>query len=323
MDGITHSEHPAAGDRTLVRIDLFRRSRHVAPIALGVLLVSAIAALDWTTGPEVSTSLLYAVAVMAVTWVGSRRHGVLVAVLSAVQGLAAHAADPESVAITATAVWNAATRLAVLILMASLLGSLRRALIEQRHLAAVDPMTGSLNRRAFQIAAERERLRAARTGAPLSLAYLDIDRFKEFNDRHGHRTGDRILAALARAVTDSVRGTDLFARIGGDEFAVFLPDTDARDAVKVIHRIRDAVRTACCGESAPITISAGIATFRYPPASVDTIVESADQLMYRAKRAGGDRVVGAVLAGPWLRWADDSLKSDLRATHRKATVEPA
>ena len=321
MDGIVHSESPASGDRTLVRIDLFRRSRHVAPITLGVLLVSGIAALDWLTGPEVSTSLLFALAVMAVTWVGSRRHGILVAVLAAVETLAAHAASHDPITITAAVAWNTATRLVVLILVASLLGSLRRALIEQRHLAAVDSMTGALNRRAFQIAAERERLRASRAGTPLSLAYLDIDQFKEFNDRFGHRTGDRVLAALAGAVSESVRGTDLFGRIGGDEFAVLLPDTDARDAVKVIHRIRDAVRAACCDARSQITLSAGIATYRYPPASVDTIVEAADQLMYRAKRAGGDRVVGAVLAGPWLRWAGDSLKPDLRAVQADPVVE--
>ena len=102
-------------------------------------------------------------------------------------------------ALTLSAVWHALTDLVVLILVAVLLDSLHRALEHQRHLAAVDSLTGALNRRAFEIAAERERLRAARHGTALSLAYLDVDHFKAANDRLGHHAGDRVLEAGGRA----------------------------------------------------------------------------------------------------------------------------
>jgi hypothetical protein len=119
------------------------------PVALGVLLVSVVAGLDYLTGPGVSVDLLYVLAVMAVTWVGCRRHAVLVAVLAAAEGLAAQTAIGSGAALTLPAVWNALTDLVVLTLVAVLVDSLHRALEHQRHLATVDFLTGALNRRAF------------------------------------------------------------------------------------------------------------------------------------------------------------------------------
>ncbi len=164
--------------------------------------MSAVAGLDYLTGTIVSVDLLYVLAVMAVTWIGCRRHAVLVAVLAATEGLLAQVAAGPGMTLTLPAVWNAVTQLVVLTLVAVLLDSLHRALEHQRHLAAVDSLTGALNRRAFEIAAERERLRAARHGTALSLAYLDVDHFKAANDRLGHHAGDRVLAEVARAITE-------------------------------------------------------------------------------------------------------------------------
>ena len=288
------------------------RRRGLAPIALGALLVSAVAALDYLTGAAVSVDLLYVLAVMAVTWVGCRRYAVLVAVLAAAEGLAAQAASGAGMALTLPLVWDALTNLVVLTLVAVLLDSLHRALEHQRHLAAVDSLTGALNRRAFEIAAERERLRAARHGTALSLAYLDVDHFKKANDRLGHHAGDRVLEKVAAAIAQSVRATDLFARMGGDEFVLLLPETDAREAMTVVQRVRVAAAAAAQAAGYPVALSAGIATFRFPPESVDAMLAAADDLLYKAKEAGRDRVVGAVAPGPWPRWAAASLHPDPR-----------
>jgi diguanylate cyclase (GGDEF)-like protein len=280
---------------------------------MGVLLVSAIAGLDYLTGTALSVDLLYVLAVMAVTWVGCRRHAVLVAVLAAVEGLAAESASGGGWVLTLPAVWNALTDLVVLTLVAVLLDSLHRSLEHQRHLATVDPLTGALNRRAFEIAAERERLRAARHGTALSLAYLDVDHFKSANDRLGHHAGDKVLEEVAAAMGQAVRGTDLFARVGGDEFVLLLPETDAREAMTVVQRVRAAAASAARAAGYPAALSAGIATFRFPPESVDAMLAAADNLLYKAKAAGRDRVVGAVVPGPWPRWAAASLQPDSRA----------
>lgn len=277
-----------------------------------MVLVSAVAGLDYLIGTAVSVDLLYVLAVMAVTWIGCRRHAVLVAVLAAAEGLLAQITAGVDVTLTLPAVWNALTQLVVLTLVAVLLDSLHRAVEHQRHLAAVDSLTGALNRRAFEIAAERERLRAARHGTALSLAYLDVDHFKAANDRLGHHAGDRVLAEVARAITETMRGTDLFARMGGDEFVVLLPETDAREAMTVVQRVRAAAASAARAAGYPVALSAGITTFRFPPESVDTMLAAADDLLYKAKAAGRDRVVGSVATGPWPRWAAASLHPDPR-----------
>lgn len=290
-----------------------KRRRGLLPALLGIVLVSAVAGLDYLTGPAVSVDLLYVLAVMAVTWIGCRRHAVLVAVLAAAEGLLAQLAADSWTSLSLSVVWNSLTLLVVLSLVAMLLDSLHRALEHQRHLAAVDSLTGALNRRAFEIAAERERLRAARHGTALSLAYLDIDHFKAANDRLGHHAGDRVLAQVARAIAEAVRGTDLFARMGGDEFVLLLPETDAREAMTVVQRVRAAAASAARVAGYPVALSAGITTFRFPPESVDAMLAAADDLLYKAKAAGRDRVVGAVASGPWPRWAAASLLPDSRS----------
>ncbi|MCU0281608.1 MAG: GGDEF domain-containing protein [Acidimicrobiia bacterium] len=110
-----------------------------------------------------------------------------------------------------------------------------------------------------------------------------------------------MLAEVARAISEAVRGTDLFARMGGDEFVLLLPETDAREAMTVVQRVRAAAASAARAAGYPVALSAGITTFRFPPESVDAMLAAADDLLYKAKAAGRDRVVGAVASGPWPR----------------------
>jgi diguanylate cyclase (GGDEF)-like protein len=280
-----------------VRARWLRRLPREAHAVLGVVSATVIAALDWVTGPEITMALLYVVVVMATTWLGTRRYGYLIAVLAATESLAAHLAWSGPGALPA-ALWNASIRLGVLLTVAWLLCRLRRAIVDQRKQASLDPLTGVLNRRAFQEVAERERLRARRDGTPLTTAYFDLDGFKAVNDLLGHRAGDHILRRLAATVNDAIRGSDILARIGGDEFVLLLPATDAREAATALQRVQAKLRAADWGVEEPITVSIGTATFRTPPSDADFMVDEADALMYRAKRLGGDRIVGAVIAGP-------------------------
>jgi diguanylate cyclase (GGDEF)-like protein len=273
--------------------------------AAGAGVVTLIALADWLAGPTVSLEAFYAVAVIAATWVGGRTHGLLAAGLAAADSLAAHAARMEPIGVTPGGLWNGVSRFAALWLIAVLVGRLRRSLMIQRRHAMTDALTGVLNRRAFQIAAERERLRARRDQSPVTLAYLDLDDFKSMNDRLGHAVGDEILGRFADTVAETIRGSDIVARIGGDEFAVLFPDTDARSAVVVITRIRRALAEECdsCPDQA-VTASIGLATYHEPPDTVEEMIGEADRLMYRAKRNGRDRIVGAVISGHWHRWGD-------------------
>lgn len=303
-----HEQHTPRRDMTLVRSHLVRRFPTGAPLAVGAVLVSAIATLDWATGPAISVGLLHALAIIAVAWLGSRRNGLLIAGLAATESLAAQVWAQQG--LTVAAVWNAATQLGVLVVVTVLVTTLRDSLVEQRNLATVDALTGSLNRRAFGLVAERERLRAGRDGSAISLAYFDLDDFKTVNDQLGHATGDRLLRVFAASVRAAVRSTDILSRMGGDEFVLLLPDTDARDAVVVVDRVRRILADLCSREETAVTASIGIATYRFPPSTIDAMIAGADELMYRAKSRGGDSIVGTVIVGPWTRWSDQVAEID-------------
>lgn len=168
---------------------------------------------------------------------------------------------------------------------------------EQRtqKLVRTDMLTGVLNRRAFFDYGEAVRALAARHGRPVPLAMLDIDHFKRLNDTHGHAAGDLALQAFATACRDCLRPYDLFARIGGEEFAVMLVDTSPEEARSVLDRLRAAVEALeldVQGEHLRVTVSLGLAVIP-PQGSLDFALSQADAALYRAKREGRNRLVSA------------------------------
>lgn len=180
--------------------------------------------------------------------------------------------------------------------------ALHLQLVRQRrmleHLANVDGLTELANRRRFDEVYAVEWQRARRTGEQLSLALLDIDCFKQFNDLYGHPAGDRALRAVARAAGAQMRRpADMAARYGGEELVLLMPDTDAKQAAHVANTIRETVALSAiahAGSSAApwLTVSIGGATFL--PASGEpaaTLFEAADAHLYKAKQAGRDRVI--------------------------------
>ena len=177
-----------------------------------------------------------------------------------------------------------------------------RHLAHLRELARTDPVTGLLNHRAMQgrLADELARVeRQWQRGRPagLALALFDLDHFKQVNDRHGHPTGDAVLAAVAEAVDRAARAGDVVCRYGGEEFAILLADTAGEDAPRACERFRRVVAgvqvEAPDGSTVNVTASFGVAAAEGPGVDRATLVEHADVAMYRAKAAGRDRVVSA------------------------------
>jgi len=160
--------------------------------------------------------------------------------------------------------------------------------------AQTDELTDLANRRRFMSALEQEIARTHRFGTPLSLVLFDLDRFKRVNDRCGHQVGDLVLRRTADAVRTRIRGTDLAARIGGEEFAILLPGTDAAGGVTFAENLRVDIRREAAVESVrwPTTASFGVAEFR-KGMSIETLVGAADRALYRAKAEGRDRVCTA------------------------------
>ena len=167
--------------------------------------------------------------------------------------------------------------------------ALRNAwLAEQvQKMADTDALTGLANRRTFSRALEREVSRAARRGEPVSLAMIDIDRFKRINDKHGHPAGDEVLKRVARALERECRDFDVPARYGGEELAVILPACSSRESLRVVERIRKSLSDVDVGFK--VTASAGVATFPTHGLSAETLLRAADEALYESKQQGRDR----------------------------------
>jgi two-component system cell cycle response regulator len=157
--------------------------------------------------------------------------------------------------------------------------------------AVTDELTGLLNRRGFHDLFETELERSRRSGQPLSLIVGDLDHFKSLNDRFGHAAGDRALEQLALILGTAKRRIDTAARIGGEEFAVILPDSDHHAAYILAERMRREVRETFMYEPYELTISLGVSTFPLHGATAEAMVAQADDALYAAKALGRDRSV--------------------------------
>jgi diguanylate cyclase (GGDEF)-like protein len=168
----------------------------------------------------------------------------------------------------------------------ALVGIRVHALVQEiSRLSQTDHLTGIANRARWDVELAREAARSERSGAPLSLALIDIDHFKRTNDEFGHGAGDQLLKAAAAAWQPALRLTDLIARYGGDEFGLLLPETELHAAREVIDRMRRATSDA-------ISFSAGIAQLRRGE-TAEELAARADKALYAAKREGRGRVNAA------------------------------
>jgi diguanylate cyclase (GGDEF)-like protein len=171
---------------------------------------------------------------------------------------------------------------------------------ELERLATTDGMTGIFNRRHFMTLADHEWNRSRRYGRPLSFLMIDIDFFKTINDRFGHEVGDQMIVHLTTLARASKRDSDVLARIGGEEFALLLPETDLAQAQLVAERLRrDVGENPLIAKSDRIltTISIGVAVCNVAMIGIADLMRAADQALYDAKGGGRNRVVCSIDAG--------------------------
>ena len=168
---------------------------------------------------------------------------------------------------------------------------------EARQLADLDALTGLHNRRYFHDTLAREVARAHRYDRNLALIIFDLDDFKAINDRIGHLAGDGVLAEAAERIREVVRSADIECRVGGDEFAVILPESTLGDADQLYARLQKAVSARPVGQAGPLTISAGVAELQ-PDDDAIAFFQRADHALYGAKEAGKGQVVAASISRP-------------------------
>jgi diguanylate cyclase (GGDEF)-like protein len=165
------------------------------------------------------------------------------------------------------------------------------------HLAVTDGLTGVFNRRYLDTALDEELSRAGRHGRPLTVAMIDIDLFKRFNDAHGHPAGDRLLRDLTKLMGQNVRAEDRIARYGGEEFVIILPETPLGEGVLAAEKLRQVTADRFPigdGRTFPVTISIGLASFPGDGTTGGELIRAADERLYRAKAEGRNRVVPSV-----------------------------
>ncbi len=188
-----------------------------------------------------------------------------------------------------TPYWNALARMFffITVVVSIELGALLK---EERTESRIDHLTKIWNRKYFYEFGAKELDRCKRYNHPLALIFLDCDNFKQVNDELGHKTGDKLLCCVADTINQHIRSSDIVARLGGDEFAILLTEAEPNGALNFAQRVSHSLAEIMKRNNWPVTASFGVASFRALPASVDEMVKQADNLMYRAKKAGKDKI---------------------------------
>jgi diguanylate cyclase (GGDEF)-like protein len=246
---------------------------------------AVLAFLRVATDAEFAFASAVILPVFAVAWLASKKEAVIYSALAAIIWIAADIETQRSFSANWIPWANGVTRFAVYALIAYLTSSLREVLAREYDMARHDSLTGLLNRRSFFECGASETARARRYGHSLGIIFLDLDDFKQLNDKRGHEVGDQALKAVAFALSGTLRSTDAVARLGGDEFSVVLPEATFESATEAGHKIANALQSAL-KDFSPVSASIGIAWFPEASESFSDMVNLADGLMYEIKAEG-------------------------------------
>jgi len=264
---------------------------HVRCWLIAALALATTFVLEMNLDVRATLIMGHAIAVAIAAWCLGERAGVFVALVATVGDVTIRhvrlMAVPHIPTMATTEVWNGSTRFATLVLVVVLVTGMRTAFALERWRAAIDSLTGVLNYGAFERQATSI-MEAARTDhRTVVLAVMDLDGFKQVNDRHGHSAGDRVLRDFATTAVGVIREEDLFARIGGDEFVALLVVRSIADGERVAMMVHERLTRILAASGVGVSCSMGaliMAGNEIAPGNAH--VELADQLMYEVKRAG-------------------------------------
>ena len=275
----------------------FLGERPVLLWTLGVLAIVVIGVFDYASGTELRIYPLYFGPVALLAWHAGIRGAIAASLVSMVAWTGSNMLAGMRFSNDVIWVANAALHGSAFLFVGYLLARLRRSLERQMQLSRTDPLTRLRNSRAFYDEAPPLLSLCARRGRPVTLAYLDLDNFKQVNDELGHRAGDEVLRRVADKLRDSLRPSDVCARLGGDEFAILFPELDADAAITTLERLRTGVAAAAHSPARAVSVSIGAVTFMSGPFDLEQMIHQADALMYQTKAAGRNRVkVDAVVS---------------------------
>ena len=284
--------------RRIVVTEFFARRPRILVAGLGISLFAVVTVLKIVSGPDVVFSAVYLVPIVFTTWCLSVSAGLVMAVASTFLLLFINLSEAGKYLSAIVPCWNAAMDLGVFLIVIFILAEAKHLYQRERELSREDFLTGLKNSRAFSEALTAEVIRVRRYLHQITIVYLDLDNFKQVNDRYGHQAGDLLLSTVADALRTCVREVDVVARLGGDEFALLLPETDADAAILVLDKIEGALRNPVVspGTAYRLSFSAGVVTFAKPLDSVEQMIQRADRVMYKVKQNGKANIEYEVVA---------------------------
>ncbi|MFH1228710.1 MAG: GGDEF domain-containing protein [Planctomycetota bacterium] len=264
-------------------------------ILVGYALVAVLWALDYWITADISFLIFYMMPIFLVTWFVNRAQGIIISGISIIAWLSADTMSLPAHSRFVAPTVDLMVEFGFFIIAVFFLSMFRTSFNRERQQSRTDSLTGVANHRYFHEVALDEIERANRARYPLTVAYFDIDNFKNVNDHSGHSAGDNLLRAVAQSTARTIRNIDTVARVGGDEFVVLMPATDYDQAQIVMNRVYENLTDTARANKWPVGFSIGVATCLNPPCSVDAMVHMADTLMYDVKNNGKNRIKHEVI----------------------------
>lgn len=256
--------------------------------SLGLVLL--VVFLHVHTGLAYEFHMLFILPVMLAAWHAGALAGYGVALATVVSWFLADFSLGGALSDPLPLLFNTAMRLLIFLLVVYLLTRLSAMLERETRLAREDGLTGLPNRREFIERGHRALAQAHRLGAAFTAVYMDLDHFKEVNDRQGHEAGDAVLRAVAEEIRAHLRYADISGRLGGDEFALLLPGMKAEPARAYLDKLRERLLQRMRREGWPVTFSIGATASSQAPEDFDALLARADARMYQVKASGRDAV---------------------------------
>ncbi|HEX7030793.1 MAG TPA: diguanylate cyclase [Gammaproteobacteria bacterium] len=255
---------------------------------IGVL---AVAVIDYVTGTELRVFPLYFLPLLIAAWYLPRGPALVVALLVTAAWAFVHYL--AGFRYTQAYIWafNTGMQAIVFLLITLLFARVRDSLHFERELSRTDALTGLPNSRSFFERAGSVLAVCHRDNQPATLAYIDLDNFKNANDMLGHQTGDALLRKVADVLNETLRSSDIAARLGGDEFAVLLPETGEETAAIALEKVRSRLAGDEGFIAGDVTASIGAVACRTAPKDINAMIKAADRIMYRAKASANHVIV--------------------------------
>lgn len=258
-------------------------------IAIGYIIIGVLGIIDTLTGKELDFSLFYVIPILIVTWHTGLGLGIVFSLISALVWLLSDVLS-GNVTLLSIYAWNTFIRLGFFLTIAFLLSRLFTVLEHQREIAHTDYLTGALNSLFFYNVLQMEINRSQRYKNPFTIAYIDLDNLKTVNYEFGYATGDKVLCFVANQIKNSLRKVDVVARLGSDEFALLMPETNQKSAQVVLSKLQHNILAGMQKNNWPVTLSIGVLTCFDTPPTANEAIKKVDDLMYSVKKSSKNNI---------------------------------